>query len=120
MATRTLSVPEICAAAKQASRALATAPASVRDAALLAMASALEERTPEIVEANARDMRAGEENDIGSALLDRLRLTEERIAGIASDVRSIVALPDPVGETIEGDPLAHGVDLRKVRVPMGV
>src|SRR5947209_6982177 len=120
MATRTLSVAEICAAAKEASRTVATAPAGVRDAGLLAMASALEERTPEIIEANERDMRAGEENDIGAALLDRLRLTEERIAGIASDVRSIVALPDPVGETIEGHRLPNGLDLRKVRVPLGV
>src|SRR3954470_17714599 len=114
MATRTLSVPEICAAAKEASRALATAPALVRDAALLAMASALEERTPEIIEANERDMRAGEENDIGWPLLARLPLTEEEIAGIASDVRSIVALPDPVGETIDGHRLPNGLDLRKV------
>src|SRR5947209_7821509 len=120
MATRTLSVAEICAAAKEASRTVATAPAGVRDAGLLAMASALEERTPEIIEANERDMRAGEENDIGTALLDRLRLTEERIAAIASDVRSIVALPDPVGELIEGFRLPNGLDLRKVRVPLGV
>src|SRR3954464_13687158 len=120
MATRTLTVPEICAAAKEASRALAAAPAAVRNAALLAMASALEERTAEIIEANDRDMRAGEEDDIGAALLDRLRLTEERIAGIASDVRSIVALPDPVGETMEGHRLPNGLDLRKARVPLGV
>src|SRR5947209_3683374 len=120
MATRTLSVAEICAAAKEASRTVATAPAGVRDAGLLAMASALEERTPEIIEANERDMRAGEENDIGAALLDRLKLTEERIAGIARDVRAIVALPDPVGETIEGHRLRNGLDVRKVRVPLGV
>jgi glutamate-5-semialdehyde dehydrogenase len=120
MASTTLSVAEICAAAKEASRTLAVAPAGVRDAALLAMASALEERTAEILEANERDMRAGEENDIGSALLDRLRLTEERVAGIARDVRNIVALPDPVGETIEGHRLPNGLDVRKVRVPLGV
>src|SRR6266481_2349839 len=100
MASTTLSVAEICAAAKEASRTLAASPAGVRDAALLAMADALEERVPEILEANERDLRAGEEGDIGSALLDRLRLTEDRIAGIAGDVRKIVSLPDPVGETI--------------------
>jgi glutamate-5-semialdehyde dehydrogenase len=120
MATKTLTVPEICAAAKEASRVLGAAPSSVRDAALLRMASAIEERTPEILEANARDMRAGEENDIGAALLDRLKLTEERIADIAQGVRDIVALPDPVGETIEGHRLPNGLDLRKVRVPLGV
>jgi glutamate-5-semialdehyde dehydrogenase len=120
MATQTLSVAETCAAAKEASRTLASAPGTVRDAALLAMADALEERMPEILEANERDIRAGEENDIGAALLDRLLLTQERIAGIASDVRSIAALPDPVGETIEGHRLPNGLDLRKVRVPLGV
>src|SRR2546423_3641463 len=120
MASTTLSVAEICVAAKEASWALAASPAGVRDAALLAMADALEERMPEILEANERDLRAGEESDIGSALLDRLRLTEERIAGIARDVRKIVSLPDPVGETIEGHRLANGLDLRKVRVPLGV
>src|SRR5256714_14221310 len=120
MASTTLSVAEICVAAKEASWALAASPAGVRDAALLAMADALEERMPEILEANERDLRAGEESDIGSALLDRLRLTEERIAGIARDVRKIVSLPDPVGETIEGHRLANGLDLRKVRVPVGV
>jgi glutamate-5-semialdehyde dehydrogenase len=120
MASTTLSVAEICAAAKEASRILAASPAGVRDAALLAMADALEERMPEILEANERDLRAGEESDIGSALLDRLRLTEDRIAGIARDVRKIVSLPDPVGETIEGHRLPNGLDLRKVRVPLGV
>jgi glutamate-5-semialdehyde dehydrogenase len=120
MASTTLSVAEICAAAKEASRTLAASPAGVRDAALLAMADALEERTPEILEANERDLRAGEEGDIGSALLDRLRLTDDRIAGIARDVRKIVSLPDPVGETIEGHRLPNGLDLRKVRVPLGV
>src|SRR5256714_5466538 len=120
MASTTLSVAEICVAAKEASWALAASPAGVRDAALLAMADALEERMPEILEANERDLRAGEESDIGSALLDRLRLTEDRIAGIARDVRKIVSLPDPVGETIEGHRLPNGLDLRKVRVPLRV
>jgi glutamate-5-semialdehyde dehydrogenase len=65
-------------------------------------------------------MEAGEAADIGSALLDRLKLTTERLAGIAADVRVIASLPDPVGETIEGHRLPNGLDVRKVRVPLGV
>ena len=84
------------------------------------MAGALEARTDEIIEANERDMEAGREADLGAALLDRLKLTRERVAGIADGVRQIAALPDPVGETIEGRRLPNGLDLRKVRVPLGV
>ena len=84
------------------------------------MADALERRSTEILEANARDMEAGAEAGLHSGLLDRLQLNEERLAGIAADVRAIAALPDPVGETIEGFRLANGLDVRKVRVPLGV
>ena len=99
---------------------LARLDGATRAAALEAMASALEERADEILAANARDMEAGEAAEIGSALLDRLRLTPERLAGIAADVRVIASLPDPVGETIEGHRLPNGLDVRKVRVPLGV
>ena len=84
------------------------------------MADALEQRSHEILEANARDMEAGEDAGLQSGLLDRLKLTEERLAGIAGDVRTIAALPDPVGETIEGHRLENGLDVRRVRVPLGV
>ena len=120
MATTTRSVAEICAEAKEASRVLARVDSGTRDAALEAIAAALEQRTPEILEANARDMEAGEEAGLTPALLDRLKLTPERVAAIASDVRTIAALPDPVGETIEGKRLPNGLDVRKVRVPLGV
>src|SRR5437763_9319663 len=120
MATTTASVAEICAAARAASRVLGTLDSGTRDGALEAMAAALELRAAEILEANERDMEAGAEAQLSSALLDRLSLTEERIAGIARDVRAIAALPDPVGETIEGHRLPNGLDLRKVRVPIGV
>jgi glutamate-5-semialdehyde dehydrogenase len=99
---------------------LARLDGATRADALVAMAAALEERADEILEANARDMDAGAEAAIGSALLDRLKLTPDRLAGIASDVRVIAALPDPVGETIEGHRLPNGLDVRKVRVPLGV
>ncbi|HEX8648404.1 MAG TPA: glutamate-5-semialdehyde dehydrogenase [Thermoleophilaceae bacterium] len=120
MATATRSVAEICAAAREASRTLASASSGTRNAALHAMADALEDRVEEILEANGRDMHAGAEAGQGAALLDRLKLTPERIAGIAGDVRNIAALPDPVGETIEGKRLPNGLDVRKVRVPLGV
>jgi len=120
VATTTPSVVEICAAAKRASRTLAQLDSDTRNAALLAMADALEARIDEILEANARDMEAGRDAELHSSLLDRLLLTPERIAGIARDTRRIVALPDPVGETIDGHRMYNGLDLRRVRVPLGV
>ena len=120
MAVETLSVASVCAEAKRASRALAQLDAGAKDAALLAMADALGERAGEILEANARDMEAGADGDLGDALLDRLALTPTRLAGMAEDVRRIAALPDPVGEVIEGRRLPNGLELRKLRVPLGV
>jgi glutamate-5-semialdehyde dehydrogenase len=120
MATVAESVADICARAKHAARALARLDTATKDRALEAMANALELRSEEILEANARDMEAGEDAGLHAGLLDRLKLTEERLAGIANDVRSIVALPDPVGETIGGHRLENGLDVRRVRVPLGV
>jgi glutamate-5-semialdehyde dehydrogenase len=73
-----------------------------------------------VLAANERDMSAGAEAQLGSALLDRLRLDEGRVAQIASSVRQIAALADPVGEVVAGQRLANGLDVRKVRVPLGV
>jgi glutamate-5-semialdehyde dehydrogenase len=120
MATTAQSVAEICASAKRASRTLARLDTETKNAALHAMANALELRGGEILEANERDMEAGREAGLDSGLLDRLQLTEERLAGIARDVRAIAALPDPVGETIEGFRLSNGLDVRRVRTPLGV
>jgi glutamate-5-semialdehyde dehydrogenase len=120
MATVTESVAEICASARRASRTLATLGSDVKNAALEAIADALIERTPEILEANARDLEAGRDMGLSAALLDRLALDPERIAGIAEGTRRIAALPDPVGEVIDGFRLPNGLDVRKVRVPLGV
>ncbi len=120
MATTATSVAEICAAAKQAARALASLPSGVKDAALVAIADELIERTPEILEANARDLEAGRDAGLTDALMDRLALDAGRIAAMARQVRDIVALPDPIGEVIDGFRLANGLDVRKVRVPLGV
>jgi glutamate-5-semialdehyde dehydrogenase len=120
VATTVTSIAEICAAAKRASRTLAELDTNTKNAALYAVASALELRTPEILEANGRDLEAGRESGLTAALLDRLALDERRVAEIARQVRDIAALPDPVGEVIEGRRLANGLEVRMVRVPLGV
>jgi glutamate-5-semialdehyde dehydrogenase len=120
MATTTVTVSEICAAAKEASRELATLSSSVKDAALEAIAAALIGRQDEILEANARDVEEAKAAGTAPALIDRLTLNPARINDIAAGVRKIAALPDPVGEVIDGSRLANGLDVRKVRVPLGV
>src|SRR4051812_27109701 len=114
------SVTDICLAAKAAARSLARIDSATKDAALLAMAAALEARTPEILEANARDLEAGRDSGLSDALMDRLALDAGRIQAMADGVREIVALPDPVGEVLDGFRLPNGLDVRKVRVPLGV
>ena len=120
MATTAVSVTDICATAQRASRRLATLGSGVKDEALHAIADALIARADEILEANARDLDAGRENGLSDALMDRLALSHSRIEGMAAGVRKIAALPDPVGEVIDGSRLANGLDIRKVRVPLGV
>ncbi len=120
MAIAVSSVADTCRAAKRAARALAQADTAVKDAALEAIAAALEGRLEEILAANERDMQLAREADIGDALLDRLRLDDARVAAIASAVRQVAALADPVGEVIDGRRLPNGLDVRKVRVPLGV
>jgi glutamate-5-semialdehyde dehydrogenase len=120
MATRTLSIAETCAAAQRASRELATLGSDVKDAALHAIADALIASSETILQANARDLEDGERNGLSDALLDRLALDERRIAEMAAGVRKIASLPDPVGEVIDGSTLPNGLQLRRVRVPLGV
>jgi glutamate-5-semialdehyde dehydrogenase len=120
MATALVSIADSCAAAKRASHTLATLGSGVKDAALEAIALALIERTAEILDANARDLDTGGRSGLSEALLDRLTLNERRIADMAAGVRKIAALPDPVGEVIDGSRLPNGLELRKVRVPLGV
>ena len=120
MAVRTRSVTDICREAQRAARALAQLDTAAKDAALLAIADGLIARADEILEANARDLEAGREAGLSSALMDRLRLDGGRIAAMADGVRAVAALPDPVGEVIDGHRLPNGLDVRKVRVPLGV
>jgi glutamate-5-semialdehyde dehydrogenase len=123
MATTTVgarTVAETCAAARRAARVLATVGSGVKNDALHAIADALVAFTGLILDANARDLEAGERNGLSDALLDRLALDEQRIAEMAHGVRTIAALPDPVGEVIDGSTLPNGLQLRRVRVPLGV
>jgi glutamate-5-semialdehyde dehydrogenase len=120
MATITATVSEICSGAQRAARVLATLDSLTKNAALEAIAQSLLERTPEILEANQRDLEGGREAGLSEALMDRLALDSARIAAMADGVRKIASLPDPVGEVIDGFRLPNGLDVRKVRVPLGV
>jgi glutamate-5-semialdehyde dehydrogenase len=120
MAVAVSPVADICCAAKRAARTLARTDTALKDGALEAIARALDERLDEILAANALDMQRARDADIGEALLDRLRLDEARVGAIARAVRQIAALADPVGEVIDGHRLPNGLDVRKVRVPLGV
>jgi glutamate-5-semialdehyde dehydrogenase len=119
MATTTLSVTEICTSAQHASRVLATLPSSTKDGALEAVAQELDRRSEEILEANSRDVEAAQ-SEYPAAFVDKLTLNPARLAGMIAGVRAIVALPDPVGEVIDGRRLPNGLDIRRVRVPLGV
>ena len=120
MALAQQTVADVCLAARDASRVLASLPTATRDAALHAIADALLAREDEILEANAADVAAGRESGLSPALLDRLALDHDRLVAIADGTRAIAALPDPVGEVVEGRRLPNGLDVRKVRVPFGV
>ena len=115
-----MSVVEQAKRAREASTVLATAPRKAKDAALRAIADALVGRTEEILNANEQDLRAGRAGGMTDALLDRLALNEARVAGMAAGARQVADLPDPVGTVVRGSVLANGLELRQVRVPMGV
>jgi glutamate-5-semialdehyde dehydrogenase len=120
MAVTTKTVEESCAAARRAARELGSASTAVKDAALEATAKLLIERTAEILEANAADLADERAAELSQALRDRLTLSEERIAAMAEGVRAVATLEDPIGEGLERKSLASGLDLQKVRVPLGV
>ncbi|MEW2460324.1 glutamate-5-semialdehyde dehydrogenase [Microbacterium sp. K41] len=106
--------------AKEASRATAGLTSDDKARALEAIALALEENAPRIIEANGRDIARGREDGIGDSLIDRLRLDERRVSALAAAVREVAALPDPVGRVVGGHRMPNGVALEQVRVPFGV
>ena len=108
------------ARAKQAARKLAILSTKVKNEALLALADALLAREDEILEANAKDLAAARERGVGAALLDRLKLTPERVKKMAQGVREVVDLPDPVGEVVRAWRRPNGLEIAQVRVPLGV
>ncbi|WP_293809687.1 glutamate-5-semialdehyde dehydrogenase [uncultured Phascolarctobacterium sp.] len=107
-------------AAKQAAAKLAVTSTAVKNAALLAMAAALEAQQSEILAANERDMTAAAAKGMKSSMLDRLKLTAERISGMADGLRQVAGLADPVGNVIDGKTLPNGLHITKIRVPLGV
>lgn len=119
-ATEVQSVSDLCRQARVAGRRLAALPTATKDAALHAIADALDARADEILAANALDVAAGREIGLESALLDRLTLDADGLAGIANAVRDVAALRDPVGEVIDGFRLPNGLDVARQRIPLGV
>ena len=107
-------------AAKQTAAKLAVTSTAVKNAALLAMAAALEAQQSEILAANERDMTAAAAKGMKSSMLDRLKLTAERISGMADGLRQVAGLADPVGNVIDGKTLPNGLHITKIRVPLGV
>jgi glutamate-5-semialdehyde dehydrogenase len=113
-------VAELGRRAKAAARHLARASSAEKDAGLLAAADLLVARTAEILEANAADVaRAGEEG-VSSTVIDRLRLSPERVEAMAGGLRQVASLPDPVGEVLDGWVRPNGLRIQRVRVPLGV
>ncbi len=115
-----MTVQEQAQKARTAALALSSATRATKDAALLAMADALAKAETAILEANERDVARAEANGTSTALIDRLRLTPDRIAGMVEGLRELAALPDPVGDVVRGWTNANGVQVRQVRVPFGV
>ncbi|MGZ4445824.1 MAG: glutamate-5-semialdehyde dehydrogenase [Nocardioides sp.] len=113
-------VLDAAARARAASHGLALATRSRKDAALLAMADALLAHEAAVLAANAEDVERAEAAGTPPNIVDRLRLTPDRLAAMAQGLRDVAGLPDPVGEVVRGSTLANGLELRQVRVPFGV
>jgi glutamate-5-semialdehyde dehydrogenase len=113
-------VAELGDRAKAASRALALASTSAKDDGLLAAADLLIEHTPEVLDANAEDVARAEGAGTSATVIDRLRLSADRVEAMAKGLRTVAALPDPVGEIVEGWVRPNGLRIQRVRVPLGV
>jgi glutamate-5-semialdehyde dehydrogenase len=116
----TTPLPELGQRAKAAARLLATLPTSVKDEALVLAADRLVEGRDEILSANATDVARSLETGATATVVDRLRLSEARVASMADGLRAVAALPDPVGEVVDGYVRPNGLRVERVRVPLGV
>lgn len=115
-----INLKKMGAAARAAARQMAGASTEKKNRALHAMADGLASCETDVLAANERDADAGRTNGLSEALIDRLTLTPQRLQGVASDVRAIAALPDPIGEVFDERVLPNGLQLRRQRVPIGV
>jgi glutamate-5-semialdehyde dehydrogenase len=106
--------------AREASRAVAGASTAAKDTALLASAELLLDRAPEILHANAIDLEAAVADGAEGAAVDRLRLDDSRVEGMAAGLQKVAALPDPIGEVLDGTRRPNGLEIQRVRVPLGV
>ena len=113
-------IPELCRQAKSASRSMALAPREQKDAALRAMAAALQRNAAEILTVNQQDIRQAQTSGLSPALVDRLSLTPERLNGIISSLEDVAMLPDPVGAEFDQRVMPNGLVLHKQRVPLGL
>ncbi len=113
-------IADMGARARSAAALLAATPTAAKAAALIAAAAALRDHASDILAANALDMAAGAERGLSSAMLDRLKLNEQRLHGVADAVAAVAALADPVGEIIDERRPPNGLLLKRVRVPLGV
>jgi glutamate-5-semialdehyde dehydrogenase len=113
-------VLDVARRARVAATRLAPMPRAAKDAALLAMADALVAHTDDVLVANAEDVARGRESGLSEALIDRLSLDAKRVGAMADGLRQVAGLPDPVGEVLRGSTLPNGLQLKQVRVPLGV
>lgn len=113
-------IKDLARASQQASYALAQTTGEERNAALAAMAQGLRDNTPEILAANKKDMDAAAAQGVKESLLDRLKLTEDRVEDMASALEALMLLPDPLGVVLEERTLPNDIDLSRVSVPLGV
>ena len=113
-------IADMGARARTAAKRLARMPTAAKADALRAGGRAIRDAIPAVLEANARDVTAGEANGLSSAMLDRLRLNDARIAGIVEGIEAVAGLPDPVGDRIDERTRPNGLHLSRVRVPVGV
>src|SRR6266576_963900 len=113
-------VLEVAKRSRGAAIGLAQLTRAAKDSALLAMADALVDATRPVLEANAEDLTRGRESGMAAGMLDRLALDDKRVASMADGLRQVATLPDPVGEVVRGSTLPNGLQLRQIRVPLGV